>query len=306
MSRIKPALCIYHGNCADGFGSAWVVRKYFRDVLHEPIDFYAGVYQNPPPDVLGRVVYMVDFSYKADVLTMMAMQASRINVIDHHKTAEAELVSIKYVPKIYAVFDMEKSGAGLTWDTLFPDQPRPELINYIEDRDLWKFKLDKSREVSAALFSYPYDFDIWDDLMTRDILHIASEGVVIDRKHFKDIEELLNVVVRPMVIGGYTVPVANLPYTMGSDSGHILCNWDFRGAKPPFAAYYYDTPEGRNFGMRSIEGGADVSEIAKKYGGGGHKHAAGFGESPSLMYSRGAVPSLYAKTKVRPLKTSAS
>lgn len=277
----KPeVICIYHGNCADGFGSAWVVRKFFRDVVQEPIEFHAGVYQNPPPDVTGRLVYMVDFSYKADVLRQMAAKAQRINVIDHHKTAQAELESIKDVRNIYSVFDMEKSGAGLTWDILFPHYPRPDLINYIEDRDLWRFKLDRSREVSAALFSYPYDFDVWDELMDKSmdggVQQLIKEGTTIDRKHFKDIRELSKVVMRPMKIGGHLVPVVNLPYTMGSDACHELCEQDFNGARPAFAAYYYDTPEGRNFGMRSIEGGADVSEVAKLYGGGGHKHAAGF------------------------------
>lgn len=274
----RPALCVFHGNCADGFGSAWVVRKYFADVLKEPVEFHAGIYQNPPPDVTGRVVYMVDFSYKADVLKDMASKANVINIIDHHKTAQAEIESIKDVPKIYAEFDMNKSGAGLTWDTLFPGVMRPKLIDYIEDRDLWNFKLPHSREVSAAIFSYPYDFDIWDDLMVRPIDTLVQGGIDIDRKHFKDINELLGVVVRPMLIGGMRVPVANLPYTMGSDAGHIMCGMENGpdGIKPPFAAYYYDKPEGRVFGMRSIEGGADVSEVAKLYGGGGHKHAAGF------------------------------
>ena len=273
-------LCIYHANCADGFGSAWVVRKYFQEVMKEPVNFYPGIYQNPPPDVTGRVVYMVDFSYKADVLKNMASKALRINIIDHHKTAQAELENIKDTPYIYPIFDMNRSGAGLTWDTLFPGQPRPELINYIEDRDLWRFNLPNSREVSAALFSYPYDFEVWDELMDRSydggIQALIKEGIAIDRKHLKDIRELSKVIMRPMKIGGYLIPVVNLPYTMGSDACHELCEQDFNGARPAFAAYYYDMPEGRNFGMRSIEGGADVSEIAKLYGGGGHKHAAGF------------------------------
>ena len=65
-------LCIYHGNCADGFTSAWVVRK----ALGEDVDYHAGVYQNPPPDVAGRDVVMVDFSYKRGTLEMMRDRAA--------------------------------------------------------------------------------------------------------------------------------------------------------------------------------------------------------------------------------------
>jgi len=73
-----------------------------------------------------------------------------------------------------------------------------------------------------------------------------------------------------MEIGGHCVPVANLPYTLVSDAGHLLA----KGA--PFAACYWDTPEGRVFSLRSTDEGLDVSAIAKQYGGGGHIHASGF------------------------------
>jgi nanoRNase/pAp phosphatase (c-di-AMP/oligoRNAs hydrolase) len=65
--------------------------------------------------------------------------------------------------------------------------------------------------------------------------------------------------------------MANLPYTLTSDAGHLLC-----GDTYPFAGCYWDTPEGRVFSLRSRDDGADVGEIAKLYGGGGHKHASGF------------------------------
>jgi len=76
------------------------------------------------------------------------------------------------------------------------------------------------------------------------------------------------------------VPVANMPLTMTSDAGHALCEWYDQGLagsyKPPFAACYWDTPLGRVFSLRSRDDGADVSSIAKQYGGGGHARAAGF------------------------------
>jgi hypothetical protein len=62
-------LCIYHGNCADGFGAAWVVRRFFGA---GNVDFHAGIYQDAPPDVAGREVIITDFSYKRPVLEQMA------------------------------------------------------------------------------------------------------------------------------------------------------------------------------------------------------------------------------------------
>ena len=259
-------LCIYHGNCADGFGAAWVVRR--RDVA--PAEFHAGVYQDPPPDVNGRKVLMVDFSYKRPVLEKMIEQAASICIIDHHATAEADLQPLLDAGAVTGIFDTEKSGAMLTWEWFNPIRQPPQLIRHIEDRDLWRFALNGTREIQANVFSYPYDFEVWDRLMSMDVRTLRDEGKAIERKHFKDIDELLKICTRRMNIAGHNVPVANLPYIHSSDAGHKMAEGE------PFAACYMDTPEGRVFSLRSTDGGVDVSEVAKLYGGGGHPQAAGF------------------------------
>lgn len=302
---MKP-LCIYHGNCADGFGAAWVVRKFFG---HEAVEFFPGTYQNKPPLVEpGRKVIFVDFSYKREALIPWMLQNGLdVLLLDHHKSAVEDFTGAQYVldmskwqgslgwnryldnlgqdmcenvgSLVYTVFDMERSGAGLAWDFFFPNEQRPALIDRIEDRDLWKFRHPDTRAIQAAVFSYPYDFDTWDMLFKADLAVLRTEGEAIERKHHKDVAELVRAFQRFMIIGGHRVPVANLPYTLTSDAGHLMCgpysthNGD---EYPPFAACYWDTPDGRVFSLRSREGGMDVSEIAKQYGGGGHKNASGF------------------------------
>lgn len=256
--------CIYHGNCADGFGAAWVVRK----ALGEAVEFQPGVYQSPPPDVTDRDVLLVDFSYKRPVLLEMAAAARSITILDHHKTAASDLIDLPL--NVRTVFDMDRSGARIAWDHFFPNEAPPPLLLHIEDRDLWRFAIAKTREIQANVFSYPYDFQVWDELMAANMEELAREGEAIERKHFKDIHELLGVCTRRMIIGGHNVPVANLPYTLTSDAGHSLAKGE------PFAGCYWDTPEGRVFSLRSTQDGLDVSEIAKQYGGGGHRNASGF------------------------------
>lgn len=308
MLTNKP-LCIYHGGCADGFTAAWAVRKFFEGI--DGCDFHPGVYQDPPPDVSGRDVILVDFSYKRDVLIEMRRKARSVLVLDHHKSAAEDLaegngfIDIGNFAKpfgwdhyqhqveqdlaagcddIYTLFDMDRSGAGLAWD-FFLARVRPALVDYVEDRDLWRFALPSSREVSAYVFSYAYTFENWDAIeaaLQGDSRMVVAAGAAIERKHHKDVAELVKTFRREMVIGGQWVPVANLPYTLTSDAGHLMClpyaspNLQGEIVTPSFAACYWDTPEGRVFSLRSAEGGADVSAIAKQYGGGGHKHAAGF------------------------------
>lgn len=325
-------LVIYHGNCADGFGAAWVLWKYFNGEA----DFYPGVYQRQPPPVRDRFVIFVDFSYKRPVLMQMANDATSILILDHHKTAAKDLEPdpmqdffgigkgaswaefsselLEWGPDsrgVYTAFDMNRSGAGMAWDFFYPGKPRPKIIDHIEDRDLWRFALPNTREIQASMFSLPYDFRVWRNRIETfetygsEQVEVIREGAAIERKHHKDIAELVEVVTRPMrfkVPAPYgtwdyeTVPVANLPYTLTSDVGHLLCERSWYGLTPdgelayveenglreyggfshPFGACYWDKPDGRCFSLRSRDGGTDVGEIAKLYGGGGHANASGF------------------------------
>ena len=273
-------LVIYHGNCADGFSAAWCFWRKYRDGA----DYVAGVYQQEPPDVSGRDVYLVDFSYKRDVVERMLKSANSVTLIDHHKTAiddlqplftelEEKALECGADSKSNWYCDLDRSGATLAWDYLFPREARPLLMGYVEDRDLWRFKLPGTREILAFLFSHEYRFELWDKLMSADPVELSKmteAGAAIERKHHKDVSELVAVCKRRMVIGGHDVPVASLPYTLVSDAAHLMAQGE------PFAACYWDTAEDRIFGLRATDEGVDVSEVAKQYGGGGHAKAAGF------------------------------
>jgi len=262
-------ICIYHNNCLDGFGAAWAVRH----ALGEDVEFYKGIHQLPPPDVEGRDVFLVDFSYNKAVLKNMLKVAASITILDHHISAEKDLSELLKNGDIQGLFDMNKSGAMLTWQWFNPEQQAPKLIAYIQDRDLWRFKLEGTREINAALSSYPYDFKVWDKLMASDeheLEALKRDGVAIERRLQKDVKELIASGVRRMVIAGYDVPVLNASSAYVSDAGHIMSIGE------PFAACYWDHPDGRSFSLRSSETGVDVAEVAKRYGGGGHEKAAGF------------------------------
>ena len=154
----KPDICLYHGNCDDGFGAAWAIwRRWGNEVAYVPC-----TNGKPLPDVTGRHVLFVDFSAKRPDLIAMADAAKSIVVLDHHKTAQADLAdwADQTVPKvedvdlligkalaktgypIVATFDMNQSGAVLAWDFAHGiarnDSP-PNILSLIEDRDLWRF-----------------------------------------------------------------------------------------------------------------------------------------------------------------------
>lgn len=318
----KRPLVIYHGNCADGFSAAWCFH-HSQEEAQISYDFHAGVYGEELPDVEDRIVYMVDFSYKADKVAQILELCQGLYFIDHHKTAIEDLKQFADHPKFIAYTDLERSGAMLAWDFLYnttweyhqqgykpkilhnlrkddaPYRQPPMLLEHVQDRDLWKFKLEGTRPIQAGMFSYEYTFENWDKMMLGGLeakMELWKEGAAIERKHFKDIRELIAVGVRWMLIGEVYMPVLNCPYMWGSDAGHIMSNelvdpqataqtmsvysskedWAKHNAVG-VAAYYYDTADQRIFGMRSADWSTiDVSELATLYGGGGHKHAAGF------------------------------
>lgn len=282
---MKP-LCIYHGGCYDGFGAAWAVRK----GLHGNVDFYPGVYKKEPPPHEGRNVIFVDFSYKRPVLDAMACKARSILILDHHKTAAEDLADLSSPfgagydrhldnvyqdtcegldGKMYALFDMERSGAALAWD-YFVGGPRPDFIEYLQDRDLWRKQLPHGDEFTIALRSYPQDFAIWDKLIDGGAQSLIAEGGAIQRYYRLRIEELKHSAYEAR-LGGFRCWISNAPYFVASEVAGELCE---KGAA--FGACYFEVEKRRfQYSLRS-RGDFDVSAIALKFGGGGHRNAAGF------------------------------
>ncbi len=275
MSR----LCLYHKNCTDGLGAAWAVREFYKKALDAFPQFQSIQYGDPLPDVAGLDVIIVDFSFSREVLLEMNEQANSLLVIDHHKTAEAELADLGF-----CIFDNSKAGCILTWEYFFPKESPPELFWYLQDRDLWQWELDHSQEVNAALRSYKPFFNVWDKFMTADAINIlASEGSAILRYQKRQIEAATSREVELIDIDGWKVPCINSTHLISEMGNELAQGW-------PFAALYFDTAGGKRvFSLRSTDDGEDVAEIAKKYGGGGHRNAAGFAVArPKILESEAA------------------
>lgn len=256
---MKPYI-LYHANCYDGFGSAFAAWQAYGDGGK----YIAVKYGDEPPALpLDADVLICDFSYPRETLLRLKKAVNSLVVIDHHKTAHADLEGLDFCQ-----FDMTKSGAVLTWEFLHPTTPIPALLEYIQDRDLWKFALHDSKEVSAALRAYPMDFQIWSGLNFHEL---KNEGKAI----LKFTQQMVSIMADNawlQDIGGHIVPVTNATVFF-SEVGEELCK---RNPHLPFSAYFLDRSDGkRQWGLRS-RGDFDVSEVAKRLGGGGHKSAAGF------------------------------
>lgn len=270
----KP-LVIYHKDCADGVAAAWCFWKQYGDSY----EYFPGVYNSPAPDFYNRDVYLVDFSYKRETVADMCQFANKVVVLDHHQSALEDLWDLQ---STHPNFDMTFSRSGMAGSMIAWDYVKyvskhkrklPVLLEHIQDRDMWWFRLPHTKEIMMAVFSHPFEIEAYDKLMGLNrsgLKGLVREGEVLQRKYRMDLLKSIEITKRYMDIGGHIVPTANLNYIYASEGGSILAEGH------PFAATYYDTKEHRVFSLRSLETGIDVSEIAKQYNGGGHKHASGF------------------------------
>lgn len=263
-----PHYVLFHGNCFDGFGAAWAAWLWLGDSAQYIPVSYGHEPPALPPDA---IVTLVDFSYQRATLEALRSRVERLTVLDHHKTAQADLAGLDY-----CTFDMDKSGAMLAWEHFHPGVEPPRLIQYLQDRDLWRWSLPYSREISTVTAAEPFTFAAYGTLANR--LEQAFESVVVEGRAIQRARDRM---VETMVaqatwreIGGHRVPVANATILF-SEVGEALC---IKFPDAPFAAYYLDRADGqRQWGLRS-RNGFDVSAVAKGLGGGGHAAAAGFVE----------------------------
>lgn len=261
-------VCVYRDADMDGFAGAFCVWKMYPNAT-----FLTASQAGPQTDFAGKHVYIIDFAYPMNVLADIAGVAQTVRVIEHHDDFQRNLGNFGGVfpDNLHIIFDPQSSGAGLTWDFLNFHQPRPALINYIEDRTLWRYQYPETRAMIAVMQSYPADFRVWEKLLFQtDLNQLLQEGEILLRKQQRDIDQAISTTQRRVDIGGYDVPLVNLHPGIVSDA----CSQLARGEA--FAVGYWDTPIGRRFSLHSSPQGVDVSALARNFGGDGNHHAANF------------------------------
>jgi len=272
-----PITVIYHGNCPDGFASALAAQLFFKQQgnyasFKNKISYHKGIHGTLPPDCLGKEVYIVDFSYKREDIKKLCQQAEKVTIIDHHVSALNDLKDLDLEhDNLEMKFDMSQSGAVLSWK-FFHQTAVPKLFQHIQDNDLWQFELENTQTIILAIMSYPMKLKLWtrwlEDDSILEILH--KEGLILERQTNRQIQRYKKAA-RIGKIAGYMVPVVNAPSSIGSELLHQLSDGY------PFAVAYEDKSERRVWQLRSGgEKAIDVSEIARQFGGGGHKNASGF------------------------------
>ena len=328
---MKP-LVIYHDHCTDGFGAAFSAWQALGDTA-EYLPLSYGYEYNPQDRalvvggvshcIINREVYLLDFSPLRPLVEDLINHASKVVWLDHHKSSfdmwcggiPADGLHQEAIGGVnrcaHITLDNNRSGAMLAWEYFQPEKMIPRLIDHIDDRDRWQFKMANSKEFHEALQSHkPWSFEQWKrEFLPADTgnwtipfegtdkyANLVKDGTAILRAHQQHVDTIIGAGARqctiiPAVIDSllsYQRPwnwttdnqvfvtglAVNCPPQFASDVGNALAK-----ESGTFGLCWYQNKDGTiRCSIRSI-GDYDVSNIAACFGGGGHKNASGFSVS---------------------------
>ncbi len=260
---MKP-IVIFHGECWDGFGGGYAAWKKFGD----DAEYVPMKHGFAAPDVAGRDVYIIDFSFHHDVMEEIIKKARRVVALDHHVSAEqATKMAHEFV------YELDHSGAVIAWKYFHPDEKVPELLLHIEDVDIWKWNLPHTAELMAYMGLAEYDFKLWDQIAAdwedpKKLAAYVEKGSYLLKYEDAMVKRLIDGAML-VEFEGYNTLVVNSP-VLHSEIGMRLTK-----LVPPIAIVWSEKTGIRRVSLRS-DGTVDTTKLAAKYGGGGHRAASGF------------------------------
>lgn len=337
LENNEKVLCLYHKSCNDGLLAAWVVGKKFgfdnvefvacnyNDKLPLVINRHVVIvdFSFKPHVLLPALSLMKSFVLLDHHKSAMA-DWCQPEVLNKFQDILEDLPNAN---DFMFTFEMERSGAGMAWHYFFEGQEPPMIVKYAQDYDLWVHAFPESKTIINGVYSTKRfsmaDVTLYDELLTKEGLDkMKVRGEIV-------LEEKINQIKLQMkgnnhrylkVNHAVEVPILNIAYSHSSEAGVLLneeaismiedslvCHgsyWDIEKAGGIFAGTYSENWEKgiRIFSLRSdkhYELAADVSEVARRFGGGGHKNAAGFTvpvQVPiGLTFSKSIFARIYVK-----------
>lgn len=293
---MKKALIAYHDNCIDGFTSAWVTYNALKETYNSveliPVQYKPQSLEeleNLVANSAYNILMVVDFSLPVEMLQSLQLRAPMtfVTILDHHKTAfeaygwkgelekDSKMDTILHGAAIYLRNDM--SGAGICQYVSHPRQQIPALVAFVQDYDLWQFKLgEPTKWVNKYLGEREKSIRSWNEVAAalddpKSRIEILEAGKKLQVEHDAEVAKIV-AHAKPGLILGHKVWVGVCHPKFSSDVGHVLAE-----KSGTFGATYWPTESGDEelWSLRSV-GDFDVSAVAKRLGGGGHAAAAGF------------------------------
>jgi len=272
----KEVICFYHGDM-DGIAAAAIVNLKYPEAKFVRINYDSAVEKFSKikfEESKEYLIIIVDFSFDINIMSDI-IKHYEVIWCDHHKSAKEKLLRFWKNMAVPGIRQLDYSGCELTWMHFFPRIETPDVIKLIGDRDLWKFEYDGTKPFNERIHSVsnnPTDA-IWILLLSNDkfvpnlIKQIIAEGKILLEDKNRRVRKAFNNGLN-MRFKNYKTKIINSGSDI-SEIGHYTVDQGYeigliwRQVKDKFVC-----------SLRSQKN-IDVSAIAKEFGGGGHKNAAG-------------------------------
>jgi hypothetical protein len=310
----RKTLYLYHAECTDGFLSASIVcaahkRSCIQEFEYSKTDLNALLSK----DGVEHVV-MLDCSLNLAAVWNLLQKHRQLRswtVLDHHRSAmeqwQAEIAQARHLLKA----DLSSVWAGEDENSPLSDQPHwsahieaagdrkiatyiakdlcgaqmahrfyahgeePWWVSYAADRDLWKHALESSKEINAGLWALTAAHTPASFVSLLGDPALKARAYAVGSASRPTIDALAAEVARKASsskLGGHSALVVACPRALRSEVGEKLAQ------RAAIGVTWEADAEGRvTVSLRSCApDGVDVDKVAQAFGGGGHKHAAGF------------------------------
>lgn len=289
MNQVK----IFHHNDLDGYAAAAAVFYERYEGVYDPIiQFIELSHESTDKEKIetveeGDIVWLVDYSFSESTLPNLKYilkKANKVYWIDHHNTS---IKLVKMYPELVQIDGLVLegiSGAALTYMYINGIKPEnyedevPYFLKIISDYDCWQKKYSQSdffalgmkvtdmRNISSTTYSSLFKDKSMSKSTTVDT--IVERGLTIRKylnEEYKFIREHY----------GYEAIIEDYKCFCVNNEGN---SWVFGDliSQYPICILFSFNGESYMVSLYSDDPDVDCSKIAEKFGGGGHRGAAGF------------------------------
>ena len=275
---------IYHNKDFDGIASGAIMNYYHRDITLYGYD-YGDEFDFSI--INDENVIMSDISFDMDIMNRIAEESNSFMWIDHHISAINKYnKQLSNHNKIWAVLDSSISACELTWKSFYPNREVPLIIQYLGEYDTFRTHEDKVRwiqiifpfqlgmwSICKNVYDFPYhllnyDFNVESNKIS--IQEIIERGKIIMEYYHNNNEYICNFCSFERDLLRYKALCIN---AFGLSSEAFKSKYDESKHDLMICFCYIDGKYKLTF--YTTKDNVDCSAIAKSYGGGGHRKAAG-------------------------------
>lgn len=292
MAQFLYDVIIYHSNSSDGSCGYWVARKYLNENNKEYQAIAMHAIENLPLSIdecKNKRILFINVCPNFEYIQMLSKIANDITILDHHESTISVIDSIRDsdILNVRFEFNIKLAGCQLVWKHFYSNQlSTPWFLDYIADRELWKFELENSKEINAALrHKKLINIESMDVIVSYNIDEIQTL-VRLGETILNIADKVIYSAIHECVEGTFLVGDIKYNVWFGTIDRNICSYFGDKmmekvmsnGKLPDFVVIYnYQLKTGMwLISLHRSNDGPDLSIISKYFGGKGHKNAAEF------------------------------